>query len=129
LTWIGVASALAGVLLVAPSPASAEEAPGCKIWADPPVQGGVGVVKAVGHRLGCVQNRAEITIRIRHDRNLNGDITVASTTYTNKVNGDFIVYWYCETDSPSLVYFAEILTNAGGSDQSPHIHVQCPRSW
>jgi hypothetical protein len=126
---MGVASALAGALLVAPSSASAEEAPGCMIWADPPAQRGIGVISAVGHRFGCVQNREEITIRIRLDRNNNGDATMASYTYTDKVNGDFIVYWYCETDGPSLVYFAEIMTNAGGKDQSPHIHVQCPRSW
>lgn len=129
LSAIVVASALAGVLLIAPSSAYAEEAPGCMIWADPPAQAGIGVVKAIGHRYGCVQNRKEITIRIRNYQNLNGDVTMATTTYTNKVNGDFTVYWYCETDGPSLVYFAEILTNAGGSDQSPHIHVQCPRSW
>ena len=129
LTVAGIASALAGALLIVPSSASAEEAPGCKIWADPPEQVGVGVITAVGHRYGCVQNRAEITIRIRLDRNLNGDVTVAETTYENRVNGDFAVRWRCPTDEPSRVYFAEIMTNAGGSDQSPHIHVQCPRSW
>jgi hypothetical protein len=113
---------LAAGVVTAPA-ASAEELPGCAIWADAPFQGGVGII-GTAHREGCAQKRT-ITVRIRKDISFWPDETVAERTWTNVVNGNFSVGWNC-SHGDGGVLFTEILTSAGGKAQSIRRGLPCP---
>jgi hypothetical protein len=118
----GLAAAfVAAGALAAPS-ASAEELPGCRIWASAPVYDN-GIVRGVGHRDGCGQDRT-IRVRIREDRLFQVDITMAERSWTGVVNGTFVVPWYCPQDADGD-YFTEILTSAGGKSSSARVRLPC----
>jgi hypothetical protein len=112
---------LAAGVVAGPS-ASADELPGCAIWADAPVEEN-GQVFGTAHRERCAQDRT-VTVRIREDIPWLPDMTVAERTWLGVVNDDFTVGWNCPKDR-SGKFFTEILTNAGGKASSSRRVLTC----
>ena len=112
---------LATGLVSAPA-ASADELPGCAIWAEPPDED-TGIIVGVAFRDGCAQNRT-ITVRIRRDISFWPDETVVSKTWTGVVNGRFPVSWDCPRGDGGN-FFTEILTSAGGKASSARRNLFC----
>jgi hypothetical protein len=112
---------LAAGLVAAPA-ASADELPGCAIWAEPPSEG-AGIIAGVAFRDGCAQDRT-ITVRIRRDVSFWPDETVASRTWTGVVNDRFPVSWDCPRGAGGN-FFTEILTGAGGKARSARRELHC----
>jgi hypothetical protein len=112
---------LATGVVAAPS-ASADELPGCAIWAEKPYEG-AGIIAGVAYRDGCAQDRT-ITVRIRKDISLWPDETVVSKTWSGVVNGRFVVSWDCPRGAGGN-FFTEILTSAGGKASSARRNLYC----
>jgi hypothetical protein len=92
---------------------------GCDIWAETPVVGvsspGVGAIVGVGHRQ-CAgpeePTTRRVTVRIRQDRGIYWDKTLASVTKT--VTDDAITVRYECQGTGSQTVFTEILVDEGG---------------